>query len=77
MTLRIHGGCALQGVEHRLTVFECRLGEHSLLHLQQAMTRIIDAGSDKVRYYRLCRSDFARVTVLGRPQAEAADYHVV
>lgn len=45
------------GVRVQKSVFECaNLSEHGLLRIQTKLEKIIDHGSDSVRYYRLCRA---------------------
>ncbi|MGW8160345.1 CRISPR-associated endonuclease Cas2 [Desulfoprunum sp.] len=44
------------GIRVQKSVFECDLSEHGLLNVQSKLEKIIDHGSDSVRYYRLCRA---------------------
>jgi len=60
----------LEGYGERVqeSVFECWLAPGQLAELQRRLGREMNAGEDKIRYYRLCAADGAALQVLGRGQ---------
>ena len=53
------------GTRVQKSVFECYIDDERLSKIRRLLTDIIDAETDHVRYYRICRKDEEKVGLLG------------
>lgn len=53
---RLHRTLKNFGVPVQYSVFECQLRAADFIRLKIAVEKIVEPGSDAVRYYRLCES---------------------
>ena len=67
------------GVRVQKSVFECQgLSERRFLKMKAAIEDIIDATTDTVRYYRLCKECVSRVEVTGQGEPpDDTDFKIV
>ena len=58
---------ALAGYGERVqfSVFECRLDERELIQLRRRIAAVVDAESDRIRWYPLCRPCNGRIVQQG------------
>ena len=57
--------CEAYGTRVQLSVFECQLRHGQLEQLQQRALRVADIRADRVRYYRICASDYQDIVIDG------------
>ena len=57
--------CEAYGTRVQLSVFELQLKPGQLEIMQAQMRRIIDPRVDKIRYYRICASDYFDIRIEG------------
>ena len=64
---RLRVAKTLEGFGDRVqkSVFECRLREADYRRLRERLSKLIDAGSDNVRFYHLCGACCPRIEVIG------------
>jgi len=54
------------GSRVQYSVFECILTERQFQELQRRLKRLIRVETDSVRFYRLCESCRAEITIMGQ-----------